>query len=449
MWQRLRGLWQRLMGSLWFVPGLMVLGAILLAVLMVYLSGTVNDDVLERFPRLFGANAESSRSMLATIAGSMITVAGVTFSVVVVAVAQASQQYTPRILRNFLRDRPSQLVLGTLAGVFVYCLVVLRTIRGVEDIRFVPSLAVLVAFLLAIVAIAFLVYFIHHIAGQLEAASILERIGHETASSIDEHFPDGLGWKAADGLTPPARELPWRPIPSKHTGYIQSIDESGMVHLARKLDLVVRMEHGVGEFVIRELPLVSVLGDASDEECRVEFNRLFTVAAYRTVFQDVEFGIRQMVDIALKALSPSMNDTTTAVNCVDHISAALARIGDRRVEEPLRVDEDGALRIVARGPTYQGLLDVAFNEIRRSSRDNVNLLTRLLTRIQDIALATPDADRRALLRTHADRILHAAQHHVELAEDREPVLRAYDRLMITLRATATDGPKLTRVAGAH
>jgi uncharacterized membrane protein len=449
MWQRLRGLWQRLMGSLWFVPGLMVLGAIVLAILMVYVSGMVKDDVLERFPRLFGANAESSRSMLATIAGSMITVAGVTFSIVVVAVAQASQQYTPRILRNFLRDRPSQLVLGILAGVFVYCLVVLRTIRGVEDIRFVPSVAVLVAFLLAIVAIAFLVYFIHHIAGQLEAASILERIGHETTESVDAHFADPIGHTAADGLVPPSSDAPWRPVPSRHTGYIQSIDESGMLHLARKLDVVVRMEHGVGEFVIKKLPLVSVLGDADDDECRDGFNRLFTVAAYRTVFQDVEFGIRQMVDIALKALSPSMNDTTTAVNCVDHISAALARLGDRRVEEPRRADEDGTLRIVARGPTYEGLLNVAFNEIRRSSRDNVNLLTRLLTRLRDVVIATPDPYRRALLRQHADRILRAAEHHVELAEDREPVQRAHDHLMSTLRETSTETARLARVATAH
>lgn len=237
--------------------------------------------------------------------------------------------------------------------------------------------------------------FIHHIAGQLEAASILE----------------------------------------------------GLLTLARKLDIIVRMEHGVGEFVIQELPLVSALGRAPLDECRHGIEKLFTIAPFRTVFQDVEFGIRQMVDIALKALSPSVNDTTTAMNCIDHISAVLVQLARRRVEDPYRVDDTGTLRVLARGPSYRQLLGVAFDEIRRNSRDNVDTLTRMLTRINDVAAATPDAHRRAALREHAELIVRAAQHNVALAEDREPVQLAYERFLAATRADPPPSPKLARVSG--
>lgn len=148
---RLRALWEQLLDSLWFVPGAIVLAAIVLAVGMVELSTRVDNGALSKFPRIFGASADSSRAMLSAIASSVITVAGVTFSITMVAVTQASSQYTPRILRNFMRDRSNQVVLGVFVGIFAYCLVVLRTIRSSEEVRFVPALAVIGGIVLALV----------------------------------------------------------------------------------------------------------------------------------------------------------------------------------------------------------------------------------------------------------------------------------------------------------
>jgi uncharacterized membrane protein len=217
-------LWNQLSGSLWFLPGVLVLAFIVLAVGLVEAEGMVDREVLADFPRLFGAGAESSRSMLATIAGSVITVAGVTFSITIVAVTQASSQYTPRVLRNFMRDRPSQVVLVVFVGIFAYCLVVIRTIRGDEELRFIPSVAVLGAFALALVGMGFLIYFIHHIAGTLQASSILERVSAETVRAVDRLFPDEVaeeatepsGARAADSL----HGSPWAAVPARATGYL-------------------------------------------------------------------------------------------------------------------------------------------------------------------------------------------------------------------------------------
>lgn len=433
MVERVRQTWDRLTGSLWFVPVVLVVAAGALAVGLVELSPYVDDEALVRFPRLFGAGADSSRSMLATIAGSVITVAGVTFSITVVAVSQASSQYTPRILRNFMRDRPSQLVLGALVGTFVYCLIVIRTIRGEAEGDFIPSLAVLVAFLLAIVGIGFLVYFIHHISGTLEAGSILARVRAETVAAVDRLFPDQLGDE------PPGRgseQVPvealeheiWFPVRSASTGYIQRVDPDGLLRLAADCRTVIRMERGIGEFVIEGTPLAAVAGGAPDARLSASLNALYTLDSYRTVRQDAAFGVRQIVDIALKALSPGVNDSTTAVTCVDQLGAILVRLASRRVEDPYRV-RDGELRVIARGPTFASLLATALSEIRRNATSNVSVLTRMLRVLVEVGAATTAPERRERVRAEAELIVKTARRHVEMPEDRAEVEDAYAQVL--------------------
>jgi uncharacterized membrane protein len=230
---RLAALWARLLDSLWFVPGAIVLGGVGLAVAMVELSAHVDAEALAAWPRVFGASAESSRSMLSAIASSMITVAGVTFSITMVAVTQASSQYTPRILRNFMRDRANQVVLGAFVGIFAYCLVVLRTIRGGDDEgRFVPSLAVLLGVLLAVVGIGVLIFFVHHIASTLQASGIIDRVTRETIEVVDRLFPAAVGDDApgpprAAGDGPDPRRA--RAVPARATGYVQRVDSDGLL----------------------------------------------------------------------------------------------------------------------------------------------------------------------------------------------------------------------------
>lgn len=195
---RLKSLLGELRSSLWFVPTLMVVGAGALAVGLIEVDARLNRELLTNFPRLFGAGAEGSRGMLSSIAGSMITVAGVTFSITIVALSLASSQYTPRILRNFMRDRANQTVLGVFVGIFTYCLIVLRTIRGGDENLFVPSLSVVVGVILAVVGIGFLIFFIHHIAASIQASNIIASVAEETIKTIDKLFPQELGEEGGD-----------------------------------------------------------------------------------------------------------------------------------------------------------------------------------------------------------------------------------------------------------
>lgn len=449
---RLQVWWQAVTGSLWFVPAIMIAGSVLLALLLVELSTVVDRAALRAHPRIFGAGADSARSMLSTIAGAMMTVAGVTFSITVVAVTQASSQYTPRILRNFMGDRPTQLALGTLTGVFVYCLVVLRTVRGDEEIRFIPALAVLGAFALAVVAIGMLVYFIHHITGALQASGILDRIRRETTAAVDSLFPEGLGEEAeapsaaaAEALARVPGDATWETVPARHTGYVTHVDTDGLLAYAGEANTVVRMVRGVGEYVVAGTPLCAILGRPPRDADVAALAKLFAVANYRTVEQDPAFGMRQMVDVAVKALSPGVNDTTTAVHCVDSLGAVLVHLAARRVENRLRI-ADGELRVIARGPTFESLLRTAIDEIRRNAEGNVSVLARMLSMLELIAGCTRNERRRAILLEQAALVHATSERTVPERVDRAEVTAAYHRVERALAARATHGSTAPAVA---
>ena len=227
---KLRVLLETLRSSMWFVPALIVVGAVGLAVGLIEMDWLSRQELVTRWPRIFGAGADGSRALLSAIASSMITVAGVTFSITVVALALASSQYTSRILRNFMSDRANQAVLGVFLGVFAYCLVVLRTIRGGAEGLFVPSLAVLGAVLLSFVAIAFLIFFIHHIAASIQATSIIAAAAGETLRAVDRLFPAQMSdasVEQTEGAKAQAVQV-WVMVPARTTGYIQGVDGNAL-----------------------------------------------------------------------------------------------------------------------------------------------------------------------------------------------------------------------------
>jgi uncharacterized membrane protein len=448
----LLGVWARLRESLWFVPGLIVLTSLLLAVCMVEVSGLVSSDVLERWPRLFGAGAEGARGMLSAIASSMITVAGITFSITMVAVTQASTQYSPRILRNFMRDRANQVVLGIFLGIFAYCLVVLRTIRGGDESPFVPSIAVLVGILMALLGIAVLIFFIHHIATTLQASEIISRIARETCDTVDHLFPDEIGEAPPVGSAPakgaalsqPA-EGPWSPVAADGTGYVQRADVRRLVSIADEHGLVIRVERSAGDFVIEGQPLVWIAllpptstgspaaagsnrgsdpsmvagSNASGGERDVPgtLRQLHTIGAYRTLDHDARFGMRQLVDIALKALSPGINDTTTAVTCVDYLGAVLVRLANRRMDV-VHLGSAGQPRVLGTGPTFEDLLDLAMDEIRQNADGHVSVLVRQLGVLGAVAAAARPSARRTAVARHIELLREAAARSVPVDHDR-------------------------------
>ena len=333
---QLKRFWSKLRASFWFVPSLIVAVSIALALALIEAHSTGSEQWLARWPRLFGAGAAGARGMLSTIAGSMMTVVGVTFSMTLVTLALASSQYTSRILRNFMRDRVTQVVLGIFTGIFAYCLIVLRTIRGGDEGGFVPSLAVFFAVVLAMGGIGVLIFFIHHIAASIQASSIIASVADETMVAVDRLFPEKLGQGPGDddedrpGSPSAGAELAGRP--GQRNGYIQSVDNAALLRLAREHKTIVRMERGIGDFVVHDTTLASLALEVPPEkEVIAALQAAYSIDRYRTVYQDCAFGIRQIVDMALRALSPGINDTTTAVMCVDYLTAILARLASRNI----------------------------------------------------------------------------------------------------------------------
>ena len=327
----LRRFWGNLRTSFWFVPFLIVAFSIALAVALIAADASVGDQWLARWPRLLGADAVGARAILSTIAGSMMTVVGVTFSMTLVTLALASSQYSSRILRNFIRDRVTQVVLGIFGGIFTYCLIVLRTIRVSEEFGFVASLAVSFSIVLAVGGIGVLIYFIHHIASSIQASSIIAVVADETMAAVDRLFPGALGQAAGKDETDQApravAQRAWQSVPGMGNGYIQSVDGGALLRLAGRHKTIVRMEHGIGAFLVHGTPLVSVALDSPpDDELVASLQAAYTISRHRTLEQDCAFGIRQIVDMAMRALSPSVNDTTTAVMCVDYLAAILSRL---------------------------------------------------------------------------------------------------------------------------
>lgn len=442
---RARRVWITLSSSLWFIPATLVTLALVLAATLVQLSAGVDAAALDRWPRIFGAGADGARGVLSTIAGSMITVAGVTFSITIAALALASAQYTPRVLRTFMADRANQLVLGVFVGIFAYCLVVLRTIRGGDEGAFVPSIAVLGGVVLALIGTAVLIFFVHHIADALQASTILERVRVATERAIDEMYPALAGDDTATGDRVPDAVGAWLPVPSHATGYVQGVNVVALAELAGTCGGIIRMERGVGDFVVEGDPLCSFAaesrggtGASLHESLRSGVRRHHAIARYRTVEQDPAFGILQIVDMALKALSPGVNDTTTATGCVDHLGALLARVGARQMADgPRRMD--GVIRLIPIRPSFEGLVTLALDDIRRNAGGNVRVLLRLCDAIAVAGRHTSLARRRDSLAAQLGLIEDQARRTVPAPDDRASISERVRGVRLSLGQLAEGG----------
>jgi uncharacterized membrane protein len=428
--KRLASCWTDLRSSLWFIPTVLVLAAIVLAVTLVEVDSHIDPHLWDTWPRLFGAGAEGSRGMLAAIASSMITVAGVVFSITIVVLSLAASQYSPRVLHHFMRDRTHQTVLGAFVGIFAYCLVVMRTIRSGEEGLFIPSLAVMGGVLLAFLGLGLLIFFIHHISVAIQASHILATAAGETLRAIAHVFPEDLGTDEDDlpeeiEAAAPDGET-WHVVPAHETGYVQRMDPERLLACAGQR--VVRMERGIGAFLIAGTPLLAVTGRTAPDAATVRhLQAAYTVNQQRSIDQDAAYGIQQIVDVALRALSPGINDTTTAVMSVDYLTAILVRLAPRRIASPRRY-VDGQLRVIARGPTFATLLATALDQICRHAAGNVTVLARLLQAVETVAGVTTSPRRRQALWQQVQTIEDVIQQSIVLSRERLALSRQSQRL---------------------
>lgn len=435
--------WGDLRSSFWFMPSLLVVLTMVIAVLLVELDATASQRWMEKWPRLFGVGADGARAMLSTLAGSMMTVMGITFSMTLVALSLASSQYSSRVLRNFMRNSTTQLTLGVFASIFAYCLIVLRTIRGGDGVdEFVPSLAVFFALLMSLGGIVILIYFIHHIASSIQANNIIASVAAETNASIDRLLPEETDNTPAHnaGHSQQLEALDarvWYPVAAAQTGYIQSADSAELMRLAQQHKTIVRMEHGVGAFVVQGTPVVSLALTFPAEQATVNaLNAAYSIGRYRVLELDPAFGIRQIVDIALKALSPGVNDTSTAVICVDYLSSILARLAGRKFP-PVQHYADDTLRVIAVAPSFEGLLTESFEQIRASAESNIAILLRMLSGFTAIASLTSKPSHISALDDQRRRIAELVERCFACSHDRALLKRRLLELSETLKTQSS------------
>ena len=431
---RLLKLWEETRSSYWFVPVLMVIGAILLSFVTVSLDGYFQAKVLRSLGFIWSGGAEGARGLLQTVAGSMITVAGVSFSITMVALSFASSQFGSRLLRNFMADTGNQIVLGTFVATFIYCLLILRTVRSDGDAEFIPYISVTTGLVLALAGLIVLIYFFHHMALSMQAPYVIGEVAADLFKTIARLFPsEAGGGKPDDRKQPDERALPpdldeqTKAVRSEANGYLQAIDEAELVRIACEQDLILKLPIRAGDFMINGEPLAYVWPQGRlDDKLANSLRTNFIIGKQRTHTQDVEFGIEQLVEVAERSLSSGINATFTAVTCIDWLAAALAELFRKNFPSPYRYDQQENLRVFYERPlTLDGVIDAAFNQIRQSARDNVAVHIRLLETISALHALTNDPQALRALERHARMIEGDSHNRLIQQEDQEDVQQRY------------------------
>lgn len=410
--------WNDLKDSLWLLPSICTVVCAALAMILVTVDSGLNtrNSVL-RSPLLFGGGAEGARGVLTAIAGSVVTVTGTIFSVVIVALQLASGQFTPRVMRHFTGDRINQAVLAVMIGTFTYCLLVLRTVRTTDDERavFVPAISVSVGILLALVCIGALILFIHHSAKQLQVPFIIQRAAEDTRRLIAGTFPDS----GDERTLPTASPLPEGDpvvVTARSSGYLQDMDLDHLKGIAGDRDLTIHVPHTYGTHVLVGMGLARVWrqGGPVDDDDVLGIRDNMIIGIERTLLHDVTFGIRQIADIAVKALSPGINDPTTATQVIDTLNDLLVLAGTRG-PHPTVIDVDGRPAIFREPVTFDSLVDVAFTQIRHYGAADAVVMAHLLDGLRHIAELVPEP-KRAILYLHGRLTLAKALGATDLDE---------------------------------
>jgi len=434
---KLSKLWDSLHSSYWFLPALMAVLAIALAFGMLALDRATQSGLFAELSWVYTGSPDGARTLLSTVAGSMITVAGTVFSITIVAFTLASSQFGPRLLRNFMQDMGNQFVLGTFISTFIYCLLILRTVRSGENNVFVPQISVTVGILLAIASIGVLIYFIDHATTLIQASHVIKEASNDLKDAVDRLFPTEFGHRMPEshrqvGEIPVGFDTEAVPVKATSSGYLQAIDDQRLMKIAKSKDLLLRLNHHPGQFIVHGSELLHVWPGEVNEQLTQQINDAFVLGRERTEQQDVEFPINQLVEVAIRAISPSINDPFTAIRCIDQLSVGLSHLAEREFPSPYRYDDDNQLRVIANPVSFAKLTDAAFNKIRQYGTSDVSVILRLLEAIATIATHTHRQKDRAALLRHAQMIERGSHEGVTEENDQKDIAERYHKVLQVL-----------------
>lgn len=432
--ERLGAILDQLRESMWLIPAFFTVLTILLAFGSVAIDRAIQPVGMTGW-FLFHAGPDGARGVLGTIAGSIITVTGVVFSITIVALQLASTQFTPRVLRSFLEDRAVQVVLALFIATFTYALLVLRTVRDADGgvPEFVPVLSVTLALGLALASVGGFIYFLNHIAHSMQVETIMERVVNDVLARIEVLFPERLGQPAVSG--PGDREVSWQRPPGRpyelriqRGGYLQHIEVERILKLVETHDLRFEMTVAVGSFLIGGDPVALVWPYDKSAESQSALLGCFHIGSERTLYQDVARGLIELTDIALRSLSPSLNDPTTAVTCIYRITEILKPLAERAFPTPVRAGADGVPRLLTIRPSFDEIISIPYSQIRVYGASHPVIVRTLIESLGRVGAQT-FSDRAEPIIRELHELLDAARREIGSAYDLEQIEAAGRRVL--------------------
>jgi uncharacterized membrane protein len=411
---RLLNTWDAVRSSLWALPLAMAMGAGLLAYAALSAKLELGNNPAWYF---YSGNAQEAPQFLSNLVTAMITMATLAISITMVVLALAAQQLGPRLIRSFMSDRRTQAALGLFISTVVYLMLVLRSTQG----NSVPNLAVTVGTALVFLSVGTLLFFVHHLARSIIADSVITRVGAQLDANIERLLPKDRS-KRSDSAPGPKKG--GAPIPLTVGGYVQGIDFGAVVKAAAKAEAVVTLDIRAGQHAVPGHVFAYVTPKkAAGDDLRCAVQGAMIVGSERTAVQDLEYSIHQLVEVALRALSPGINDPYTAIAAVDRLTLSMRKMMEHALAQQAWYDKDDKLRLVVPVSTFEGMVDAAFNQIRQLSASMPAVLIRMADNLAQLVQQADD-DQRPVLQKHLRMVLDAGRRGIEEKSDLKDLTQA-------------------------
>lgn len=436
--------WDSFRTGFWFIPAILISAAVMLAIVM----PEIDRWLAEATPDWVRTTGSTARSTLAALASAMFTVAGVIFSVTVVVLSLTSSQFGPRLLRSFLEESITKVTMGASLASSMYCLILLWRIDDVDGDWFVPHLSVALATLMTLAALCTVVYFIHRVAHSVQSMNVVTEVAEDLDATIRHLFPEKLAAGQSDGdslerLSQRFDREASTSIYANHDGYLQAVNGEVLISHAKHHDLLIELRCRPGDFLIAGHEIARCLpADRCDESVAKSISKAFLTGNRRTPRQDVECAVNELVEVAVRALSPGINDPFTAVASVDRLCATVCRLAELDPAAPVRVagDDDDQPRVIAVPTEFASVLNASFDQIRQYGSSSVSVSIRLLESLRKIGIACiRDVDRQAVER-QAELVLEGCRNETLTSGDMADIQQRFDDVMAACDGLAPGRP---------
>jgi len=423
--------------SYWYIPLLMSIAALLFSILCLRLDHLFVLHWLDTWGWFHASNPEGARAILSTIATSMITVAGVTFSMTIVAVAFAASQVGPRLISNFMRDRANQITLGTFIATFLFCLFILLALfnankNGVTEsdgLVFIPQISLLMAILFTISSIIVLIYFIHHIPESIKMSNVIAQIGEELNKQVDCLFPINVGKEMSkQSAHIPKNHQHRDAVVATKLGYVRILDGDTLMAIAKKHDLIIQLEARSGTYVTEGSTLLYIYSlDKIEDRIHKQCVDAFALGHQHNQEHDIIFLIDEMVEIIARALSPGINDPFTAMTCLDWLQSTLQKISKTNQPSAYRYDAEDKLRLIAQPIAFTEFCDLIFCRVQPYVCKDRNTAIHMMEMINTIHASITNDEHKITLTSHAASLKNAALECLPINEDRKKLQSLYEK----------------------